>query len=93
MIVGEAFGREEAQAQAPFVGTSGKLLWAMLNQAGIKMSDCYVTNVLNLQPTGKYPDNDLKNVTGPKAEGVPGLPAITSGKYLKAEFASELERL
>lgn len=93
VIVGEAWGREEAQACAPFVGASGKLLNAMLRQVGIRREDCFVTNVLNFQPMGKYPDNDLKNVCGTKAEGASGYPPISSGKYLLSAHQSELERL
>lgn len=33
LIVGEAWGENEAQAHEPFVGTSGILLWEMLGQA------------------------------------------------------------
>ena len=33
LIVGEAWGEEEAQAHEPFVGASGKLLWEMLGEA------------------------------------------------------------
>lgn len=49
-IVGEAFGREEAAAQKPFVGESGKLLDKMLAAAGIARSDCFVTNVVSAHP-------------------------------------------
>lgn len=93
VIVGEAWGREEAEARAPFVGPSGKLLYGMLSQVGIDKRDCYFTNVFNFQPTGKYAANDLKNISGAKAEGIVGFPAVSSGKYIRAEFASELERL
>lgn len=93
VLVGEAWGREEAEAQAPFVGSSGRVLDGMLRQVGIRRDECFVTNVLNFQPKGRYKDNDLKNVCGPKAEAIVGYPAISSGKYLRAEFQSELSRL
>lgn len=93
LIVGEAWGREEAEARSPFVGTSGKILNAMLRQVGIVREHCYVTNVFNLQPVGKYPDNDIKNICGTKAEGIPGMPAVAAGKYIRAEFKPELDRL
>jgi DNA polymerase len=93
VIVGEAWGKEEAQARLPFIGTSGKILDGMLRQAGIRREDCFLTNVFNFQPEGKYPDNDLKNVCGTKAEGISGFPALSSGKYVRVEFASELTRL
>lgn len=94
VIVGEAWGREEAEAREAFVGPPGKLLGAMLSQAGIAKYDCFLTCVLNLQAKGPpFPDGDLRNVCGAKADGVPGLPPLVKGKYLRAEFAPELDRL
>lgn len=93
VICGEAWGKDEAAAHAPFVGPSGKLLYSMLSQVGIDKRDCYFTNVFNFQPTGKYPDNDLKNISGSKAEGISGFPAVSAGKYILAKYESELDRL
>lgn len=93
MIVGEAWGRDEAVEGRPFVGASGRLLKGLMSQAGLRYDDCYVTNVFNFQPQGKFPDNDLKNICGPKAEGIPGFPSIQSGKYVRAEFEPEVQRL
>ena len=50
VIVGEAWGRDEALTGTPFVGASGQELTKLLLQAGIKRSDCLLTNTLNLQP-------------------------------------------
>lgn len=77
----------------PFVGTSGKILNSMLSQVGIRREDCYVTNVLNLQPKGSFPDNDLRNVCGTKAEGTPGYPPLSKSKYLLSAYQPELDRL
>ncbi len=44
MIVGEGPGQEEVARGRPFVGRSGKLLQAMLDQVGIDFEQCYVTN-------------------------------------------------
>lgn len=90
MIVGEAWGREEAEARAPFVGSSGRLLNGLLYQAGIDRRECFVTNVFNLQPK---PTNDVKNLCGPKATAIPGMPSLSAGKYVRAEYANELDRL
>jgi uracil-DNA glycosylase len=90
MIVGEAWGKDEEAEQRPFVGASGRLLNSLLSMAGIRREDCYVTNVLNLRPK---PSNDIKNCCGPKTQGVLGMPAISAGKYLRAEFQNELDRL
>jgi DNA polymerase len=56
MIVGEAWGADEARAGKPFVGVSGMELDRMLHEAGIMRSDCYVSNVVNAQPAG----NDIR---------------------------------
>lgn len=90
MIVGEAWGDEEREAHMPFVGPSGKILNSMLRQVGINRDECYVTNVFNLQP---QPRNDVENLAGPKETRLEGYPAIKSGKYIRREYAPELERL
>ncbi len=89
MLVGEAWGKEEAERGLPFVGASGKLLNALLSQVGIERRDCFVTNVFNFQPER----NDLKTLCGKKAEGIPGYPAINKGGYILAQYTSELDRL
>lgn len=90
LIVGEAWREADAEAQRPFMGTDGWLLKQLLSQVGIAYGDCYVTSVFNLQP---QPSNDIINLCGPKAEGIPGMPALIKGKYARAEYAPELARL
>ena len=58
MIVGEAPGAQEVFRGEPFVGESGKLLDAMLHEAGILRSECYITNVCKVRPPG----NDIKKM-------------------------------
>jgi uracil-DNA glycosylase len=89
-LVGEAWGEKEEEAGAPFVGTSGWILDQMLSQAGISRSECLVTNCFNLRPR---PNNDIKNLCGPKTTGIPGMPQLQAGKYILAKYAPELERL
>lgn len=89
LIVGEAWGEKEAETGTPFVGASGWLLDQMLAQAGIVRRDCILTNVFNLRPAG----NDVKTLCGNKGEAIPGLPALVKGKYVRREYAGELERL
>lgn len=89
-LVGEAWGEKEEEAGRPFVGTSGWILDQMLAQAGINRSECLVTNVFNLRPK---PQNDIKNLCGPKAAGIPRMPPVQAGKYILAKYAPELERL
>lgn len=90
MLVGEAWGEQEEAAQAPFVGPSGRILDMLLRMSGIRRDECYLTNVFNLRP---QPKNDIDNLCGPKADGIPGLPSLRQGKYVRAEYAPELERL
>lgn len=89
-IVGESWGKDEAIEQRPFVGYTGKILRAMLHQIGVNPSETYMTNVFNLQP---QPNNDIKNLCGPREEAIPDMPFLQRGKYVSAEYASELERL
>ncbi len=91
LMVGEAWGEQEAEAQAPFVGKSGWLIKKLLSQVGLSFDDLYVTNVFNLQPQS----NNLEYLCGPKETRVPGFPALTKGKsgYLRKEFTNELTRL
>lgn len=89
-LVGEAWGEEEEKEGRPFVGTSGFILNSMLSQAGIDRRDCLITNVFNLRPR---PSNDVINLCGPKAEGIPGRPALIKGKYVRKEYENELTRL
>lgn len=90
MVVGEAWGQEEAAARRPFVGPSGKLLRGLLRSAGIDPRGTYMTNVFNLQPK---PTNDIANLCGPQATGIKGMKAIAPGKYVRAEYDVELHRL
>lgn len=88
-LVGEAWGEKEAAEGKPFIGTSGWILDNMLAQVGIRRSECLVTNVFNLRPVR----NDIKTLCGTKAEAAAGLPALAPGKFVKREYAPELERL
>lgn len=88
-IVGEAYGADEERARAPFVGASGRVLNFFLGTAGIERKHCFITNVFNLRPAG----DDVKALCGKKPEGIPGWPALTQGKYIRAEFAPEIDRL
>lgn len=90
LICGEAWGEREEETGIPFSGASGWLLDQMLSQAGIKRSECYVTNVFNLRPK---PSNDVKNLCGSKADGLVGFPALGKGQFVHAQYAGELDRL
>lgn len=87
--VGEAYGEEEARQCLPFVGYSGSELTRMLDEAGIHRADIFLTNVFNLHPPG----NKLEHFCGPKAEAIEGYPVLAKGRYIRAEFQPEMDRL
>jgi hypothetical protein len=65
-------------------------LKAMMSQVGINIADCYSTTVFGskLSEVG-----DIKELCGPKAEGIKGMPALIKGKYVNARYVNELARL
>ena len=65
MLVGEAWGEEEARTGQPFVGPSGYALTKMLHEAGVIQGECFITNLVNARPR----DNDIKEwIAETKAE-------------------------
>src|SRR4030042_6117296 len=50
MFVGEAPGRNEAATGRPFAGAAGKILNELLESAGIKREDVYITNIVKDRP-------------------------------------------
>lgn len=89
-LIGEAYGEDEEREGRPFVGWTGRVLRSFLHQAGIAYNECFVTNVFNLRP---QPRNDISCLCGPRAEGIKGYPSLLQSKYVRAEYAPELERL
>ena len=73
----------------PFVGPSGYLLTKMLEEAGIRRADCFLTNVFNFRPKG----NEIDTLCGNKGDDRTGLPPIRPGKYIREEYTGELQRL
>ena len=53
VLVGEAPGASEDRTGRPFVGSAGKLLDRLLEEAGLKREDVFITNVVKARP----PDN------------------------------------
>lgn len=53
MFVGEAPGAEEDRTGRPFIGMSGRLLTTLLEQAGVRREEVYITSVIKCRP----PDN------------------------------------
>jgi uracil-DNA glycosylase len=96
MIVGEAWGEEEERTLTPFVGRSGEELSAMLRDAGLMRSECFVTNVVNARP----PRNDLSAwIPEVGTNGKQPVKSLTSdmveirGKYVKPIVKAGYEAL
>lgn len=90
LVIGEAWGEKEEEEGKPFVGPSGRLLRALFHEVGINYYECYVTNVFNLRPK---PKNDVINLCGDKASGIPNMPPLQKSKYVLAKYQEELVRL
>lgn len=88
-LIGEAYGEVEERERTPFVGPTGYELTKLLGEAGITRADCFLTNVFNLRPRG----NRIEALCGGKDDAIPGYPTLIKGKYVRAEFAHELDRL
>jgi len=89
MIVGECWSKDDEENGVPFTGSSARLLAALLSQAGVAMRDAYLTNVFSFRP----PSGDVKNICGPKTEGIKGMPALVKGKFAHERYTHELDRL
>jgi uracil-DNA glycosylase family 4 len=50
VFIGEAPGKNEDLKGEPFVGAAGKFLNEMLENAGLKRSDIYITNIVKYRP-------------------------------------------
>ncbi|HUC96292.1 MAG TPA: uracil-DNA glycosylase, partial [Candidatus Saccharimonadales bacterium] len=61
VLIGEAPGKNEDEQGLPFVGAAGKFLNSMLESAGIKRSDVYITNIVKYRPpNNRDPEPDEK---------------------------------
>ena len=52
MLIGEGPGWHEDQQGRPFVGNAGKFLNELLEKAGLKREDVFITNVVKCRPPG-----------------------------------------
>jgi len=52
VILGEAPGAAEDASGVPFVGTAGKLLDRLLEEAGLVRAEIFITNVVKARPPG-----------------------------------------
>ena len=52
VLVGEAPGASEDKSGRPFVGSAGRLLDRLLEEAGLQRGDVFITNVVKARPPG-----------------------------------------
>lgn len=88
-LVGEAWGESEEKVKLPFQGASGAELTRMLNEAGMKRHEFFMTNVFARRP----PDNKILEFFTTKKLGSESFPAYTKGKFLRPDLEGELFRL
>lgn len=89
MIVGEAPGEQEMLKGIPFVGASGQELERMLKEAGIYMSQCFLTTVCRVRPPG----NDITAFIAQKKSEITPAHQILRDKYVLAPIWEGLELL
>ena len=75
MLVGEAPGEQEDRAGRPFVGRAGRLLDEMLDAAGIRREDVWITNVVKRRPI-RIADGRKANRAPTRAEVRACLPVL-----------------
>lgn len=91
-IVGDHWDSTDVQYKLPFVGQAGDELNRILGDAGIRRAEVsLITTVFNMYPPGGAVESLCCTKTS--RDGIPGLPALVTGKYLRAEFQPQLDRL
>ncbi|MES2631245.1 MAG: uracil-DNA glycosylase [Patescibacteria group bacterium] len=90
-IIGEAPGKDEDEQGIPFVGAAGKILNNVLDGAGIRRSDTYVTNIVKYRPPNNRDPKPLeKEVFWPylvrQIEIVKPKVVITLGRHSMSYF-------
>lgn len=58
VFIGEAPGKQEAKTGRPFIGRSGKLLRAMISDAGLPEEDVYITSPVKYLPLRGTPSRE-----------------------------------
>jgi len=91
VLIGEAPGEQEERTGIPFIGPSGQQLDGMLESAGLRRRDIYLTNLLFTRPPG----NKLDEFLVKKSELPAGykLNAVRQGGYLHPDLLPEIDRL
>jgi uracil-DNA glycosylase len=87
ILIGEAWGAQEAYRQKPFQGQAGELLDKMLFKAGIPRNTVLCTNIMHAQPPGNeyshflYPNPTKKKDAPPAFREVYARPELVKGVH------------
>jgi uracil-DNA glycosylase len=87
VIVGEAWGADEAAARLPFVGASGKELDRILVDAGLSRAQVLCTNLVDARPPG----NDFNAFIYPTSGAKKG--DLTHGVFARQSLVDGLHKL
>ena len=60
VFIGEAPGKNEDLHGEPFIGTAGKILDDALENAGLRRSSVYITNIVKCRPPNNRIPNDIE---------------------------------
>lgn len=91
MLIGEGPGFYENEQGRPFVGPAGKFLEELLNRAGYKRTDVFITNVVKCRPPGNR-DPELDELQACAAyldrqiELINPLIIVTLGRFSMARY-------
>jgi uracil-DNA glycosylase family 4 len=91
MLIGEGPGYHEDQQGRPFVGAAGQFLNELLEQAGLKRGEVWITNVVKCRPPGnRDPQTEELAACDPYLErqinAINPTIIITLGRYSMAKF-------
>ncbi|HHY88630.1 MAG TPA: uracil-DNA glycosylase [Chloroflexi bacterium] len=91
MFIGEGPGFYENEQGRPFVGQAGKFLDELLQRAGLKRSEVFITNVVKCRPPGnRDPELDELQACGAYLErqiaAINPLVIVTLGRFSMARY-------
>jgi len=89
MIVGEYWSPDDERACQPFQGSVGAELGRMLHEAGVMVSECYMTNVVNARPG----NNDIGSWIAAKKKDITPRHVSLDGKWVMPIVQEGVERL
>lgn len=88
LIVGEYLSQGDLEHGGAFTDGLGMMFRQLLRQSGIEPRECTFLNVIN-SPVHSYFSLFSKD----KADGIPGVRAVSRGEYLRAQYMPDVELL